>query len=176
MSRKKTEINPIRAERVKALIEREGISQSAFAGKIPMTQQNVSRIINLKNALTEETARLIIERFPEYRIEWLMGYDDQMTVYDFGDFATETHDKIADGIWGMIETCLRRQEKSLKFVKPSDQHFHADDRLLFPDLCHFAVVDKSGSVLKEIPSQKIIELEEKIQEYCDFLTEKYLLK
>lgn len=79
MSRKKTEINPIRAERVKKLIEREKISQVDFASRIFQTQQNVSRILNLKTALTEETARLIIEAFPEYRIEWLLGYDDSMT-------------------------------------------------------------------------------------------------
>lgn len=180
MSRKKTEINPIRAERVKTLIEREGIKQTAFAEKIHMTQQNVSRIINRKNALTEETARQIVEKFPDYRIEWLMGYDDQMTHDDFGNFATNVHDRIADGVWGMIEICLSRQGKSLKLVKPADLHLHADDRLfqnaLFPDSCYFTIVDNDGNVLKKISAQEIVDFEEKIQEYCDFMTEKYLLK
>lgn len=79
MSRKKTEINPIRAERVKKIIEREGISQIDFANRIFQSQQNVSRIINLKTALTEETALDIVSAFPDYRIEWLLGYDDSMT-------------------------------------------------------------------------------------------------
>ena len=84
MSRKKTKINPIRAERVKKIIERAGISQSDFATRISQTQQNVSRIINLKTALTEETAQDIVSAFPEYRIriEWLLGYDDDMTDED----------------------------------------------------------------------------------------------
>lgn len=85
MSRKKTEMNPIRAERVKTLIEREKhlhdpkFSQVKLADKIHMTQQNISRIVQMKQPLTEETARLIIEAFPDYRIEWLLGYDNDMT-------------------------------------------------------------------------------------------------
>lgn len=90
MSRKKTEINPIRAERVKKLIEREGISQIDFANRIFQTQQNVSRIINLKTALTEETARDIVTAFPEYRIEWLLGYDDAMTTAEQFSNAIQT--------------------------------------------------------------------------------------
>lgn len=82
MSRKKTEINPVRAERVKKIIELEGISQQDFAKRIPMTQQNVSRIVNLKTALTEETAQDIVTAFPKYRIAWLLGYDDYMTFAD----------------------------------------------------------------------------------------------
>lgn len=101
MSRKKTEINPIRAERVKTLIEREGIKQTAFAEKIHMTQQNVSRIITGKNALTEETARDIVEAFPDYRISWLLGYDDTMT-WDQWKSST-TNEQHFDEIRKMIE-------------------------------------------------------------------------
>ena len=56
MSRKKTEINPVRAERVK--------------------------IVKQKTALTEETAHDILSAFPINRIEWLLGYDDYMTFSD----------------------------------------------------------------------------------------------
>lgn len=83
MSRKKTEINPKRAENVKKLIEWSGITQIDFARTIHQTQQNVSRIINLKTALTEENAREIIKHFPGYRIEWLLGYDDYPTNKDY---------------------------------------------------------------------------------------------
>lgn len=82
MSRRKTEINPVRAERLKTLIKREGITQTAFAKRIDYSQQNVSRIIQLKQALTEHTAHTIISKFPGYRIEWLLGYDDSMTVIE----------------------------------------------------------------------------------------------
>ena len=82
MSRTKTEINPKRAENIKKLIEGEKITQTELADRIHMTQQNISRIVQMKQPLTEETARLIIEAFPEYRIEWLLGYDDFMTKED----------------------------------------------------------------------------------------------
>lgn len=91
MSRPKTEINPQRALNLKTLIEREiksrkerkeKYSQTAFAKDIGHSQQNISEIINLKHGLTEETAHDIIRVFPDYRIEWLLGYDDYMTESD----------------------------------------------------------------------------------------------
>lgn len=82
MSRKKTEMNPIRTERVKTLLNHAGITQKDLADRIFMTQQNISRIVQKKQPLTEETARLIIQSFPEYRIEWLLGYDDIMLKKD----------------------------------------------------------------------------------------------
>ncbi len=89
MGRKKAEINPIRAERLKILIDREkkirhgDFSQIKFAESINMAQQNVSRIIQMHQALYEQTARHIIEQYPNYRIEWLLGYDDYMTLADW---------------------------------------------------------------------------------------------
>ena len=82
MSRKKTEINPIRAERVKELIKRENITQIQLADRIYQSQQNISRIVQNRQPLTEETARLIVQAFPEYRIEWLLGYDEIMMKKD----------------------------------------------------------------------------------------------
>lgn len=103
MSKKKTEINPIRAERVKILLDREkskdkNFTQAKFARKIYQTQQNVSRIINLKTALTEETARDIVKAFPEYRIEWLLGYDDSMTTAEQFSNAIQT----ANEEWSLL--------------------------------------------------------------------------
>ena len=91
MSRKKKEINPIiaerlrklRAERLRKLIKREGISQIKLASLINRSQQNISKVINLKATLTEDNAQFIISAFPEYRIEWLLGYDDVMLKKDY---------------------------------------------------------------------------------------------
>lgn len=85
MSKTKTEINPIRAERLKVLIDREKLTQQEFAGKLFQSQQNISRIINLKTPLTESTAQDIIKLFPEYRLSWLLGIDDYMTESDAFD-------------------------------------------------------------------------------------------
>jgi len=172
MSRKKTEINPIRAERVKKLIEREKISQVDFASRIFQTQQNVSRILNLKTALTEETARDIVTAFPEYRIEWLLGYDDSMTDYEWADNVQNMKDLVADSMWGIIEKSLNKEGKSLKFVHRSGQHVDSSQRLRAD--CYYSVVDRDGNELKRLTALEMVQFEEKIQEYCDFMTGKYL--
>lgn len=82
MSRPKTEINPERAERVKILMKRENIKQNILAERIYQTQQNVSRILQKRQPLTEETAKLIVKAFPQYRLSWLLCYDNYMTVDD----------------------------------------------------------------------------------------------
>lgn len=172
MSRKKTEINPIRAERVKKLIEREKISQVDFASRIFQTQQNISRILNLKTALTEETARDIVTAFPEYRIEWLLGYDDSMTDYEWADNVQNMKDLVADSMWGIIEKSLNKEGKSLKFVHRSGQHVDSSQRLRAD--CYYSIVDRDGNELKRLTALEMVQFEEKIQEYCDFMTGKYL--
>lgn len=172
MSRKKTEINPIRAERVKKLIEREKISQVDFASRIFQTQQNVSRILNLKTALTEETARDIVTAFPEYRIEWLLGYDDSMTDYEWADNVQNMKDLVADSMWGIIEKSLNKEGKSLKFVHRTGQHVDSSQRLRAD--CYYSIVDREGNELKRLTALEMVQFEEKIQEYCDFMTGKYL--
>ena len=88
MSRKRTEINPERAIRLKTLIDRENKTQAKFAKMLHMSQQNISRIVQKKQALTLETAEDIIKLFsdrpPEkqYRLQWLLGLDDYMTLED----------------------------------------------------------------------------------------------
>lgn len=96
MSRPKTALNPIRADRVKAMIDRENISQSEFADRVHLTQQAISRIVNLKTALTEETARDMIKAFPRYRLEWLLGLDDYMSESDLFDDYMSRIDKEHD--------------------------------------------------------------------------------
>ena len=79
MGRKPTIINPVRAKRLKALIDAEGLTQAKFAKEIHRTQQSVSRIINGKDPLTDDTVDGIIQKFPRYRRDWLLGYDPYMT-------------------------------------------------------------------------------------------------
>ncbi|MBQ3667735.1 MAG: helix-turn-helix transcriptional regulator, partial [Clostridia bacterium] len=78
-------VDNLRAERLKSMIKQEGKTQREF-GKFPdgtqLSQQAISGILNGHNALTEATAKLIIRYYPEYRFEWLMGYDDYMTHAD----------------------------------------------------------------------------------------------
>ncbi len=78
MRKTRAEINPIRAERLKILLNREKITQTQLADALHFTQQHISSIIRQHNALTEETAKAVISLFPAYRLQWLMGFDDIM--------------------------------------------------------------------------------------------------
>lgn len=174
MSRPKTEINPIRAERIKTLIQREHITQQQLADRIYQSQQNLSRIMTLKSALTEETARAIVTAFPEYRLEWLLGYDDNMTLDDWIESGRDMRDVIADGLWGMIERSLSRHGKSLRFVHRQGEHVRADQRARAD--CYYTIVDQqTGNVLKTLTAVELIQFEKQLQEYCDFITERHLL-
>jgi len=173
MSRPKTDINPLRAERVKTMISREGISQSDFAARVPLTQQAISRIVNLKTALTEETAAAIIRAYPRYRIEWLLGYDGVMTHEDEWDNYYELKNHAADGMWAIIETSLKRQGKSLKFVHRQGQHVDATHRAKAD--CYYSIVDSSGSEIKRLTAADMMDFEDLIQDYCDFMVDRRLL-
>lgn len=172
MSRKKTEINPKRAENLKKLIGWQEISQKELGKKINYTQQSVSKIINMKTPLTEETAKEIIKVFPQYRLEWLLGYDEYPTDYDWADGVQNWKDEVADCMWGVIENSLKKQGKSLRFVHRSGEHVDSSYRLRAD--CYYNVVDCEGNILKKLSAREMVEFEQKIQEYCDFLTGKYM--
>ena len=109
MSRKKTEIHPVRAENVKKLLKREGITQKELAEKIGYSQQNISKIVQKKQPLTEEAAKLMIEAFPEkkYRIQWLLGYDEHMTLNDLEKDLISRSDATNNATIQLLDTALR---------------------------------------------------------------------
>lgn len=79
MSRPKTEINPIPGQRLKQIIDEQGISQSELSRKIHLSQQTISRMIKGLASVTDQTADYVIKIFPQYRKSWLMGYDEMKT-------------------------------------------------------------------------------------------------
>ena len=83
MSRPRVKINPKRGKNLKELCADEKISQAELAKKIFVSQQTISKIINGTATLTEQMARAITEKFPKYRIEWLLGYDSFKTIDDY---------------------------------------------------------------------------------------------
>lgn len=174
MSRQRTEINPIRADRVKILMKREKITQTVLADRIYQTQQNVSRIMQKRQPLTEETARLIVKAFPEYRLEWILGYDDFMTHEDYWDNRQTLKDRTADGMWAIIESSLAKHGRSLRFVHRANEHVNSSQRARAD--CYYSIVDSDGNELKRMTAVEMIRFEMQIQEYCDFLTERHLLK
>lgn len=162
-----------RVDRIKIIMERENLKQKDLAESLNMEPQNFSRIM-ISGKVTEKTCRKIVTLYPEYRLEWLMGYDDSMTTDDLIDAIHNRQDVVAQGVWGMIEKSLSKQGKSLKFVHRQDQHVHAYQRAHAD--CYYTIVDQDGAVLKTLTAVELIQFEKQLQEYCDFLTDRHLLK
>lgn len=179
MSKPATEISPKRALRVKEIIEREKaknkhFTQAHFADEIAISPVTLTRIINKKSPLTERVAKDIIEKFPEYRLEWLLGYDNVMTDSDWLTSIQDQRDTTAQCIWGIIEASLNKKGLSLKFYHRQGQHLNSTER--FHSDCYYGVVDNSGKERKKITPLEMREIEQKIEEYADFISEKYLVK
>lgn len=64
------------------IINETGIKQNQLAKDTCISQQAISAMVQKKANVTETTAETIIKKFPQYRIEWLMGYDDYKTEED----------------------------------------------------------------------------------------------
>ena len=79
MSRKGEEFNPVCGIRVKQIIAREGLTNRAFAGLVHLSEKTVSGMVNLRQKVTEVTAKEIVKAFPEYQVEWILGYTEYMT-------------------------------------------------------------------------------------------------
>lgn len=78
MARPKLVINPKRCERLKELIH-ENTTQQKLSVLTGISQQAISAMVNERANVTETTAREVLKHYPEYRFEWLMGYDDFKT-------------------------------------------------------------------------------------------------
>lgn len=70
-----------RAKRIKELMTDEGYGRTGetgtggdFATKIGMKAQNLSR--TMKRNITDKTCQQIINAFPKYNLQWLLGYSD----------------------------------------------------------------------------------------------------
>lgn len=71
------EANQVRAKRLKEIMIREQLNQGEFAKRVGYTQQYISQIQKGKKQLSEAIARTVVRAFPDYRLEWLLGYDDK---------------------------------------------------------------------------------------------------
>ena len=76
------EVNPLRGERMKEIIRREGITQAQLAEVLGVGEVHLSNVANGKRSLTDKRAEKIIALYPRYRLPWLLGYDDYMTEED----------------------------------------------------------------------------------------------
>lgn len=160
-----------RVSAIKTLLEHEGLKQKDLADRLDIEPQNLSRIM-VSGKISEKTCRKIHELFPEYRLDWLLGDSPFMTDYEWADNVQNMKDLVADSMWGIIEKSLNKEGKSLKFIHRSGQHVDSSERLQAD--CYYSIVDRNGKELKRLTALEMVQFEQKIQEYCDFLTGKYL--
>jgi hypothetical protein len=188
------EVQKTRGERLKAVLDRYNLKPSDIANfkksdiearPIKIEPSEVTTWIKGgygeegKGYLTETKALDIIsvirDKFPdipEIRLSYLLGIDSYMTDYDWAEEYYKIKDIVADSMWAIIEKSLKRQNKHLCFIHRKDQHIDSTERLNAD--CFYTITDTEGKVLKKLSALDMIRFEEKIQDCCDFLTEKYL--
>ena len=162
-----------RVERIKIILERENIKQIDLADALDILPQNFSRFM-VSGKVSEKTCRKIVALYPDYRIEWLLGYDDSMTDHDYIENAQRLNDLAANGMWAIIERSLKKHGLSLRFVHRQGQHVNSTQRRKSD--CYYSIVDREGNEIKRMTALEMMKFEMQIQEYCDFMTEKHLLK
>ncbi len=76
MARPKGVIHVERCKRLKQIIDETNVNQKWLSGKTNISQQAISEMVNEHANVTETTAGLITDLFPQYSFSWLMGYTD----------------------------------------------------------------------------------------------------
>lgn len=116
MGRRKTEINPVRGERLKELLAENNITQKDLAEKIGYSKEHISFVVVGKRNMPEEMAKIISRHFPYVRFEWLMGYDNFKTEDDKAkhDLLAERENEIE--VWRAI-LLQQRGEKKTALIK-----------------------------------------------------------
>ena len=165
-----------RAERIEVLMKREGYKhRKDFAAIIDMEPQNFSRCMR-SGKISEKICKRIITAFPDYRIEWLLGYDNIPTHYEWSDVYEEKRDKTDYCCWGLFENSLQKKGLSLRFNHKGDmalvQRHYPEYRDKYD--CYYSIVDNGGNEVKRLTVEKVLELEQKLLEYSDFLADRYL--
>jgi hypothetical protein len=167
--------NFLTAKRIEEIMSELGykknIDQKNFAHDIDVLPQNFSRFMNSGKESTYYCKK-IVKAFPQYNLAWLLGYSDLKTWNDWAEDIQHKKDLTADSMWGVFENSLNKQGKSLRFVHRSGQHVDSSQRLRAD--CYYSIVDSDGNELKRLTALDMVKLEQKLQEYCDFLTFKYL--
>ena len=72
-------INTKSENRVAIVCREQGLTQKKLGEIIFLTEQSVNRIVKGHVKLTKENATRIVQAFPLYRIEWLLGLSDYKT-------------------------------------------------------------------------------------------------
>lgn len=181
-SKEKNRYNYSRVDRIEEIMRDLGYergskrkdvkSQKDFARDIGMEPQNFSRDM-ASGKISENFCKKIVEAFPEYRLDWIMGYGDCKTWDDYCDRRSNENNDILYGIWGAFERSLNTRDKTIRFNHSPGQNIRLTERRSYPG-CYYSIQDLEGNEIKQLSVDDMISLEKKVLEYCDLLALKYL--
>ena len=76
MPRKAQPVNPKSTKRLRTLLQAEDVTQKELARRAGLSENLVSRMVQGKSPLSETSAELIHEAFPQYSAAYLLGLED----------------------------------------------------------------------------------------------------
>ena len=95
-----------RVLRIKKILEDQNLTQKDLADALNMEPQNFSRFM-VSGKVSEKTCRKIIALYPEYRIEWLLGYDDFMTLEEYKNTFIQRKDAVNAAVITILDAAVR---------------------------------------------------------------------
>lgn len=114
------DIKPNRAERLKTLLNREGISQKELGSRIGVSEVTISKIMTGRQPLTDQRISDIISSFPVYRRAWLAGEDEYMTEeerrYSLSRSEEEKAERLRNAFLSVVSTT------QFQLLKDSDKY------------------------------------------------------
>lgn len=167
------EVNPLRGERMKEIIRREGITQAQLAEVLGVGEVHLSNVANGKRSLTDKRAEKIIALYPRYRLQWLLGYDDYMTEEDALRGPLK---RIAQRMVGWkvaVEYTLQSMGYTVR-LNGADYLDTVDDILGGMENVSYAIVDENNEVCAECGAEAYNALLQEIGDFAVFLLERRL--
>lgn len=180
MARPEVIINPVRGENLKKLIEMEGLKQKEFAASINYSSEMISQIIHGHKNLNEYIIDAIVEKYPKYNKQWLLGLSDYPTEQEkaYGELGA-TIERLADKEkWFAYSASLVGMMYKQRLVNPNDPKgkviLNDDDDCpwvdengneVFPELKH-ELISEDGTLALE--NDEVTALEDEILRFISF--------
>ena len=167
------EVNPLRGERMKEIIGREGITQAQLAELLGVGEVHLSNVANGKRSLTDKRAEKIIALYPRYRLPWLLGYYDYMTEEDAlrGPLKQAVR---RDTIWKIAVECTLQNMGYTVQLNGTDELNTADEVLENLSNVSYSTVDRNGEICAECSAETYYALLREIGDFAEFLIERRL--
>ena len=165
------EIDKTRGARLRTIALHEGITQTKLSEMIDCSPVHLSKIINGSRNLTEEMAQKVVSLFPEYRLPWLLGYDDYMTEEDALRGPLK---RIAQRMVGWkvaVEYTLQSMGYTVR-LNGADYLDTVDDILGGMENVSYAIVDENNEVCAECGAEADNALLQEIGDFAEFLIER----